>query len=304
MNGTYGKLGSIYCAFYAPELMLATCLIGQLNLMCLIYELEKHKGVRVASANTDGIMICYPPNKRNAVLKVIQANAKMTGFEYEETAYSKVAMRDVNSYICITEERETVIVPPKGKLVTVPASPKTAKRKGAYAKSGVMENISPTFQICAEAVVNFLKDGYPIENTVLDCQDIRQFISIRNVKGGGVQHTRLTEVDDWMLVEDHGSAKNVWMSPLTGKKEKRKGRPKPYEVGEGGEPFGRVARWYMTTKELPAITYVSSGNTVAGTKGGKLCMQLPAALPKDLDKQWYITKAYEMLSDTGYVVAK
>ena len=60
----------------------------------------------------------------------------------------------------------------------------------------------------------------------------------------------------------------------------------------------------MTTKELPAITYVSSGNTVAGTKGGKLCMQLPAALPKDLDKQWYITKAYEMLSDTGYVVAK
>lgn len=299
LNGTFGKLGSIYCSFYAPELMLAVTLTGQLNLLCLIWELEKIKGVRVASANTDGIMICYPPSKRNQVIKVVQANAKRTGFEYEETPYKRVAMRDVNNYATVTEERESVIVPPKGKVVVVPAAPPVAKRKGVYAKAGVMENVSPTFQICAEAAVQYLLNGTPVEDTIRQCQDIREFISIRNVKGGGVQHEREVEVDDWVLVEDHDSAKNVWMSPRTGKKATRKSRPKPLLVGEGGKPFGRVARWYMTTKQMPAITYVESGNTVAGTSGGKLCLTLPDKLPKDLDYDWYIATAENLLAVAG-----
>lgn len=299
LNGTFGKLGSIYCSFYAPELMLAVTLTGQLNLLCLIWELEKIKGVTVASANTDGIMICYPPSKRAQVLKTIQGNAKQTGFEYEETPYRRVAMRDVNSYVAITEERESVIIPPKGKMVTVPPSSPVAKRKGAYAKAGVMENVSPTFQICAEAVTQYLLNDTPVEKTIRSCSDIREFVSIRNVKGGGIQHEREVEVDDWVLVEDYDSAKNVWMSPTTGKKVTRKSRPKPVEVGEGGKPFGRVARWYMTTKSMPPITYESSGNAVAGTKGGKLCLTLPDSLPKDLDFDWYIQNAKEMLAAAG-----
>jgi hypothetical protein len=306
LNGTYGKLGSIYCSFYAPELMLAVCLIGQLNLLCLIWELEKIKGVYIGSANTDGIMICYPPSKRAAVIKVVQANAKMTGFEYEETPYSKVAMRDVNSYTAITEEREKVIVPPKGKVQIVPASPPEAKRKGAYAKAGVMENVSPTFQICAEAVTQYLLKGTPVEDTIKACGDIREFISIRGVTGGGVQHTHEVEVDDWVLIKDFGSAKTEWMRQKwldnldkERKPVKRKSRPASVIEGRGGTPFGRVARWYMTTKELPPITYVKSGNAVAGTKGGKLCMQLPDKLPADLDYDWYINKAKEMLGNAA-----
>ena len=306
LNGTYGKLGSIYCSFYAPELMLAVCLIGQLNLLCLIWELEKIKGVYIGSANTDGIMICYPPNKRAAVIKVIQANAKMTGFEYEETPYSQVAMRDVNSYVAITEEREKVIVPPKGKVQIVPASPPEAKRKGAYAKAGVMENVSPTFQICAEAVTQYLLNGTPIEDTIRACDNIRDFISIRGVTGGGVQHTHEVEVDDWINIKDTGDAKSEWFrqawidrGEMARATVKRKSRPAPAIEGRGGIPFGRVARWYMTTKSLPAITYVKSGNAVAGTKGGKLCMQLPDKLPVDLDYDWYINKAKEMLGNAA-----
>lgn len=302
LNGTYGKLGNIYCSFYAPELMLAVCLIGQLNLLSMIWELEKIRGVKVGSANTDGIMVVYPPSKRKAVVKVVRENAKRTGFEYEETPYKTVAMRDVNSYICVTEERESFIMPPNGRVQLLPPAASVAKRKGAYAKAGVMENVNPTFQICADACAQYLMHGTSVEQTINECDDIRQFISIRNVKGGGVQHKRYITVDDWTLIEDHGSAKNVWLSPVTGKKIKRKSKPDPQEVGEGGTPFGRVARWYMTTKQLPAITYISSGNTVAGTTGGMLCMELPGTLPKDLDKQWYINKAYEMLADTGVVM--
>ena len=296
LNGTYGKLGSIYCSFYAPELMLATCLIGQLNLLCLIYELEKIKGVYIASANTDGIMICYPPSKRNQVLKTIQANAKQTGFEYEETPYTKAAMRDVNSYICITAEREKVIIPPKGKLQVLPASPAEAKRKGAYAEAGVMKNVSPTFQICAEAATQYLLHGTAVEKTIRACDDIREFVSIRGVTGGGVQHTYEVEVDDW-IGEPRNWRRPHW--PDDKKSETRVSRPKPVLEGRGGTPFGRVARWYMTTQTLPPITYIKSGNAVAGTKGGKLCMQLPDKLPKDLDYDWYIAYAQELLGNAG-----
>ena len=296
LNGTFGKLGSIYCSFYAPELMLAVTLTGQLNLLCLIWELEKIKGVYIASANTDGIMICYPPAKRQQVIKTIQANAKRTGFEYEETPYRRVAMRDVNSYIAITEQRESVIVPPKGSPVIVPPSASVAKRKGAYAKSGVMENVSPTFQICAEACTEYLLHGTPVEETIRRCTDIREFISIRGVTGGGVQHTHEVEVDDW-VGEPRNWRRPHW--PPDKKSETRVSRPKPVLEGRGGVPFGRVARWYMTTQELPPITYVKSGNSVAGTKGGKLCLTLPDKLPKDLDFNWYVNEAKKMLGNAG-----
>ena len=55
----------------------------------------------------------------------------------------------------------------------------------------------------------------------------------------------------------------------------------------------------MTTKQLPPVTYVKSGNAVAGTKGGKLCMELPATLPSDLDYDWYIDYAKELLGNAA-----
>lgn len=296
LNGTFGKLGSIYCAFYAPELMLAVTLTGQLNLLCLIWELEKIKGVYIGSANTDGIMICYPPSKRNQVLKTIQANAKRTGFEYEETPYSRMAMRDVNSYTAVTEERESVIIPPKGAIQVLKPNAPTLKRKGVFAKAGVMENVSPTFQICSEAAAQYLLHGAPVEDTIKACNDICQFISIRGVSGGGVQHTHEVEVDDW-VGEPRNWRRPNW--PDDKKSETRVSRPAPVLEGRGGVPFGRVARWYMTTQQLPPITYVKSGNAVAGTKGGKLCLTLPDKIPKDLDYNWYIEYAKELLGNAA-----
>ena len=105
--------------------------------------------------------------------------------------------------------------------------------------------------------------------------------------------------DDWELAEDHGSAQNVWVSPRSLKQVKRKSRPAPYEQGVGGTPFGRVARWYMTLDKLPPITYVGSGNMVPKTEGARVCMTLPDELPADLDKNWYVQEAYNMLNDMG-----
>lgn len=280
LNGTFGKLGSVYCSFYSPDLMLATTLTGQLNLMILIYELTKIKGVEVCSANTDGILVKHSPANRDKVLKVFSSNARKTGFEYEETPYRKYAAKDVNNYIAITTD---------GK----------AKRKGEYGFGCVTapsnpQGKNPTMQVCSNMVVEYLMTGH---FNIKKYTEPRDFVAVRNVKGGGVQHPKTKMVDEWVETEDR-----VWTCAETGKIVKRKSRPKPIEVGVGGKPFGRVARWYMTTEKLPPITCVESGNKVPKTEGAKLCMTLPDKLPKDLDVNWYINETWSMLKDMGISV--
>jgi len=296
LNGTFGKLGSIYCPFYSPDLLIAVTITGQLNLLCLIDELERLKNVTVQSANTDGIMVTYPPERREKVLKIFAANAKRTGFEYEETPYKRVAMKDVNNYIAITEERPAVIIEPS-RILELEAKSVEVKRKGLYAAASLMKN--PTMDICSDAAVAWLKDDIDPQLYIMHhTDDVSKFMSIRNVKGGGVQHKKVELVDDWVLINDLGTAKNEWATEA-GKVVKRKSRPDPYEVGVGGTPFGRVARWYMTTESLPSISYVSSGNQVPKTEGAKICMTLPDKLPKDLDLNWYVEETHRILSDLG-----
>jgi hypothetical protein len=71
---------------------------------------------------------------------------------------------------------------------------------------------------------------------------------------------------------------------------------------QGGEKFGRIARWYMTTETLPPIVYCGSGNKVPKTEGARVCMTLPNGLPPDLDYEWYINEAVSMLRDMGVSV--
>ena len=278
LNGTFGKLGSRYSSFYAPHLMLAVTLTGQLNLLSLIHDIEKIKGVKVKSANTDGILVAYPPSAKAKIDKVIAANAKRTKFEYEETHYIKYAAKDVNNYIAVK---------PDGKV----------KVKGLYGKGCVSSAANPTgknqtMNVCGYMAIDYLLTG---SFDIKKYADITDFVAVRNVEGGGVQHTHTVEVDDWESVGDR-----LWAYPgMTVQPKKRKSRPPPRTVGVGGEPFGRIARWYMTKEELPPLSYIKSGNTVPKTEGAKLCLILPKKLPADLNYQWYIDETISILNDLG-----
>ena len=166
LNGTFGKLGSKYCAFYSPDLLIAITLTGQLNLLCVIDALEKHKGVKVLSANTDGIIVGYPLAKRDKVLQALATNTQRTGFGWEETSYRKVAMKDVNNYFAVTLD---------GKV----------KAKGLYSETSLMKN--PTMQVCSDAAKQYLLDGTPPEKFIAKQKDIRAFLTVRNAKGGAEQ---------------------------------------------------------------------------------------------------------------------
>lgn len=177
INGLYGKLGSPYSKVYAPELMISVCLTGQLSLLMLIERLEM-SGVSVVSANTDGIIAYYNDEQIDLVNAIVKQWELDCNFTTEDTFYNAVYSANVNNYIAVKSDENCQIV-------------KGTKRKGLFAdhwfsnESNFKLKSTPDFLICRNAVVKYLTEQIPLEDTIKSCTDIRQFLSVRAVRGGG-----------------------------------------------------------------------------------------------------------------------
>lgn len=184
INGSFGKLGSKYSILYAPDLLLQTTISGQLTLLMFIEKFETN-GIPVISANTDGIVVKARQDQialRDALIKQFEAE---TNFVTEETRYLAVYSRDINNYIAVkqAQDKET-----KAWL----NKPDGCKFKGAYSnhwadpKAAIFRfHKNPETTICIEAAAAFITAGTPIEETITNNRDIRKFVKVRNVKGGG-----------------------------------------------------------------------------------------------------------------------
>lgn len=164
INGSFGKLGSMWSALYSPDLLIQTTITGQLCLLMLIEMLET-EGVPVVSANTDGVVIKCPVARQHLMDAVVRTWETCTGFDTEDTHYRALHSRDVNNYVAIKTDG-------------------TWKAKGAYAPAGLAKN--PTNEVCAEAVRKYLVDGTSVEDSLTGCTDIRKFLTLRQVNGGAV----------------------------------------------------------------------------------------------------------------------
>lgn len=98
------------------------------------------------------------------------------------------------------------------------------KLKGRFAKAGLQKN--PTNEISTEAVVQFLTKGTPIADTVMKCEDIREFVTVRTVSGGAFDQKGrfLGKAIRWYYAVDLDG-------PLTNKKGDRVPR------SEGAQPL-------------------------------------------------------------------
>jgi hypothetical protein len=251
INGSFGKLGNKYSTLYAPQLMLQVTITGQLVLLMLIEMLEE-ASISVISGNTDGIVSKYHKDRHNEVRAIIAEWEKRTNFKTEETRYAAVYSRDVNSYVAVKTDGGDA----EARFFDEQLGCKT---KGTYSERGSALNSilskNPETLICSDAVLAIIKNGTPVEETVKNCKDIRRFLSVKNVKGGG-------EKD--------------------------------------GVYLGKVVRWYYPKGEAGYIAYVGSGNKVGKTDGARPLMDLPQAFPSDINYDWYIAEAIEMLYDCGY----
>jgi hypothetical protein len=244
-NGVYGKLGSIYSVLYAPHLMIAVTLTGQLALLMLIERAEA-AGIPVVSANTDGVVFRCPADLRPTLDAITKAWEAETGFELESTQYQALHSASVNSYIAIKDD---------GK----------AKRKGPLSnpyKEGMRDQLmkNPSMGVCSDAVVEFLATGAPIEDYIRGCREIKDFVTVVNVQGGG-----------------------TWRGQYLGKVVR-------YVWSTDGEEI-----LYKT-----AHAATGNHKKVSKTDGCRPLMELPDAFPDDIDYPRYIAEAKEMLMDIGF----
>lgn len=183
INGGFGKFGSPYSILYSPHLLIQVTITGQLALLMLIERIEA-AGIPVVSANTDGLIIKCPVLRQNDLQAIIEQWEKDTSFMTEETRYKAVFSRDVNNYIAIKTEGGS----PKKRFLDEQLG---CKAKGAYCERGSAGNSvlskNPSALICSDAVLSFLTTGYPIAQTIRECQNVARFVVVRSVTGGAVK---------------------------------------------------------------------------------------------------------------------
>jgi hypothetical protein len=170
VNGAFGKMGSMFSILYSPDLLFHVTLTGQLTLLLLIERLEL-AGIRVVSANTDGIVIKCHRDLRERMESIIKTWEFDTRFETEGSEFAALYSRDVNNYIAIKKDGNV-------------------KTKGAYSKPERPEqqlHKNPTSTICRDAVLDYLTKGVELETTIRTCTDITKFVSVRTVRGGAAR---------------------------------------------------------------------------------------------------------------------
>ena len=277
LNGTFGKLFSRFSIFYAPEFGIAVTIGGQLSLLMLIERLEL-SGIRVVSANTDGIEMLVPAGREWLAEQIIEWWQHATNLTLDTKSYLALAARDVNNYISLQFDG-------------------SVKRKGVFGESGVLNNKHPDCDICADAVVAYLSKGTPLQETIYGCQDIRKFVRVRGAKGGASWFR--AGVSQWMDAtvvagsDDPGTLYEI-DGQVVGS-----ATPTPTRVLVNGEHLGRAVRWYYALDCNDYIVDSKSLNKVAGSDGARPVMRLPATCPTDINRAHYVQIAEDMLRDIG-----
>lgn len=277
LNGVFGKLGNRWSIFFAPSELIQVTITGQLALLMLI-EMMELCGIQVVSANTDGIVVHCPRTLEPMYRDIIAWWERTTGFTMEDTNFRLLAARDVNSYIAITTDGDV-------------------KLKGAFAPAepGPSGWPNPTGQVCVDAVVAYLRDGVPLEQTIRACTDVRQFVYVRAVKGGGSylptpQLPRSTTQKNMRLLLNAPDMDKAALVMAYNEARER-------SIGSA-EYLGKVVRWYYAAGSTGCIL-TPTGGLVPRSEGCRPLMELPDELPDDIDYRWYVAEAESILTDIG-----
>ncbi len=114
VNSVYGKSSDMLSWLYDRQLTMFTTITGELSLLMLIeaYELA---GIRVISANTDGVTILVKNASFDTMTAINKWWMDVTQYELERTDYQKIIFSTVNDYLAIKTNGE---IKKKGDFLT------------------------------------------------------------------------------------------------------------------------------------------------------------------------------------------
>lgn len=157
INGAYGVCKDKYSPMFDEKRANEICINCQLLLLDLCEKLEMEFGENIVAVNlnTDGIIMeLKNPNDLPRYKEICKEWEDRTNFKLEHDLISKIIQKDVNNYIFKFKD---------GKL----------ERKGAYVKD--LKKTDYNLEIVNRAVVEYLLNGTPVEDTVNNCKRLIDF---------------------------------------------------------------------------------------------------------------------------------
>ena len=179
VNTCYGASKNKYNELYDALSARSVCISGQLFLMELAVHLYRDiPDLIINQINTDGIMVEFDEEHLDAVNAITDEWQSRTGFDLEEDSIILLAQKDVNNYVEVQSN---------GKV----------KSKGGYLVRGISKagafKVNNNACIISKAVVEFFVHGTPVEETIMNCDDIFQFQMI--AQAGSKYKSSWWEVD-------------------------------------------------------------------------------------------------------------
>ena len=251
-NAISGQLKQPNSKLYDPMSNNSITVNGQLMLLDLIEHLEKElPNFELVQSNTDGILIKLSKIEDYTKLDdIVYEWECRTGMkmDFDLFEHGEIYQKDCNNYLLV--DRKTGAV----------------KRKGGYVKK--LSPLDYDLPIVNKALVDFMINGVPVEKTINECDDMKEFQMVRRISKKYINIKYGDKVLNERCIRIYASV----------------------DRNDGGVSMlsGRTHK-YEKIALSPTHCFIENGNV-----NGKKCSKYTK-----LDKQWYVDLAKKRLEDFG-----
>lgn len=261
LNGLSGNLQNEHNFCYSPFAVMQIRINGQLLLLMLAEKLTQI-GCRIVQANTDGLFVLLKKDAYSKVNSICREWEQLTKLTLEEDRFKAMHQYAINDYFAITEDNK---VKEKGMFIT-------AVKLG----KGLTPKIIP------KAVISFFKDGIPVEDTIKNCTDIRDFLM--SEKTGKQWHVEYMNEEQQRTNRFYASTNGgyLWKWKDTGHKEG--------EIITYTEPYVGERRYKASARQYQNML-TASGVTLLNKFDDKPIEE------RKINYRYYIMEAYKIIRD-------
>lgn len=261
LNGLSGNLQNEHNFCYSPFAVMQIRINGQLLLLMLAEKLTQI-GCRIIQANTDGLFVLLKKDAYSKVNSICREWEQLTKLTLEEDRFKAMYQYAINDYFAITEDNK---VKEKGMFIT-------AVKLG----KGLTPKIIP------KAVISFFKDGIPVEDTIKNCTDIRDFLM--SEKTGKQWHVEYMNEEQQRTNRFYASTNGgyLWKWKDTGHKEG--------EIITYTEPYVGERKYKASARQYQNML-TASGVTLLNKFDDKPIEE------RKINYRYYIMEAYKIIRD-------
>lgn len=261
LNGLSGNLQNEHNFCYSPFAVMQIRINGQLLLLMLAEKLTQI-GCRIVQANTDGLFVLLKKDVYSKANSICREWEQLTKLTLEEDRFKAMYQYAINDYFAITEDNK---VKEKGMFIT-------AVKLG----KGLTPKIIP------KAVISFFKDGIPVEDTIKNCTDIRDFLM--SEKTGKQWHVEYMNEEQQRTNRFYASTNGgyLWKWKDTGHKEG--------EIITYTEPYVGERKYKASARQYQNML-TASGVTLLNKFDDKPIEE------RKINYRYYIMEAYKIIRD-------